>query len=83
MNRIKLAVLSLLALAFARPAGCCTANAESAAPADSSPLALLCKGAGVKAEDVTWRIQAGLSLAQAVEVALNNKNEAAATKGGK
>ena len=159
MKQIKLVVLSLLALAFARPVGFCTANNEappteraledytvdelkeiaphysveitasmkkadivsaikSAAgynsrnieskPEDrlsaleqrveqlaeenarlraASPVAiepttgldntttLLIQGAGVKAEDVTWRIRAGLSPAQAVEVALNEKNE--------
>ncbi len=48
-----------------------------------SSTSLLIKGAGVEAEDVNWRIRAGLSPAQAVEVAMNEKNEAAATKEAK
>ena len=41
---------------------------------DTSSLGLLIKGAGVEASDVNWRIVAGLSPAQAVEVALAQKN---------
>src|SRR4051812_32701734 len=43
--------------------------------ADDEPrldsTSLLIKGAGVNAEDVNWRIRAGLTPAQAVEVAVN------------
>lgn len=38
-------------------------------------LDLLLKGAGVEMKDVGWRIRAGLSHEQAVEVALNEKLE--------
>ena len=41
-------------------------------PADS-PLAMLCRGAGVDLADVRWRIQAGLDNEQAVEAALAQK----------
>ena len=41
---------------------------------------LLIKGAGVDAKDVVWRIRAGLTPAQAVEVAANEKAEAEAAK---
>lgn len=47
---------------------------------------LLIKGAGVDAEDVNWRIRAGLSPQQAVEVAMAEKVErenAATNKGEK
>lgn len=47
-----------------------------AAPEPSSTLALLCKGAGVELENVTWRIKAGLTEAQAVEVAAREAQEA-------
>jgi hypothetical protein len=117
MIRIKLALLSAIAVAFARPIGFSTANAAAtdAPPTEekpktnsdrialleqriaaqddelarlrtASPVAiepgtdhttqLLIKGAGVKMEDVGWRIRAGLSPAQAVEVALTEKTEA-------
>jgi hypothetical protein len=132
MNRIKLAVLSLLALAFARPVGFSTANTKAAekeqpladkvedavlgkpivddrppqeqiadlraelaavraavpvpvaaiAPLVTGTTALLIAGAEVDPADVGWRIRAGLSPAQAVEVALQEKNEAAANKKG-
>lgn len=153
-KRIKLAVLSLLALAFSAPIGFCTANADAPpaldemtveqlkdlaaknnvtitsdmkkadivaalqtgsgnggetdaqriarletqverltaaapvalpqiAPQVSSSTALLIAGAGVDEKDVTWRIRAGLSPAQAVEVALQEKNEAKAAKEAK
>ena len=50
-----------------------------------STTALLIKGAGVSEDDVTWRIRAGLSPAQAVEVAATEKTmaDAAKKKGGK
>lgn len=112
MKQIKLAVLSLVALAIARPPGFCTANTVADNEADiaalkaqvakqeeelkalraaqpvpvppgetlPSSLDLLIKGAGVKAEDVLWRIRAGLSHEQAVEVALAEKLEAEAAK---
>jgi hypothetical protein len=124
MKQIKLVVLSFLALAFAAPAGFCTANAKEPPLADKvedavlgkpveddRPLKeqvadlkatvaalraavpvppvfpvtggstdLLIKGAGVKAEDVNWRIRAGLTAAQAVEVALAEKNLAKEAK---
>ncbi|MEO7933214.1 MAG: hypothetical protein ABIT76_08665 [Chthoniobacterales bacterium] len=55
-------------------------RAEKAAPKpeieETSAIALMIKGAGVKAEDVNWRIRAGLDPAQAVEVALAEKLEA-------
>lgn len=104
MKRIKLVVLSLAALVFARPAGMCTANTQAediaalqeklakqeeviaglraAQPIPPPPAealgatGLLIKGAGVKLEDVDWRIRAGLSPAQAVEVAAAEKLEA-------
>jgi hypothetical protein len=126
MKNFKLAVLSLLALVFARPIGFSTANAASAADkaedaalgkpnpdetieqtvarlsaevvalraASAVPIApavpivtgsteLLMKGAGVNVGDVAWRIRAGLSPAQAVEVALMEKNEAKRAKEAK
>jgi hypothetical protein len=126
-QRIKLAVLSMLALAFARPIGFSTANAKAAEtptadqvenaalgkrnpdatveerlaaleaenanlraampvpvpviePVVGGTTALLIQGAGVDPADVTWRIRAGLTPAQAVEVALQEKNEAKANK---
>jgi len=117
MKQFRLVVLSLAALAFARPPGFCTANAAAEPPKDeggkpptqgerlaaleehiarqdeelarlraASPTALaadplpgsldlLLKGAGVEMKDVGWRIRAGLSHEQAVEVALNEKRE--------
>jgi hypothetical protein len=129
MNRIKLAVLSLIALAFACPIGFRTANAKGeqstadkvedatlgkpvedkrpleeqvadlraqlaavqnavpgavvAPPTVTGSTQLLIQGAGVDAKDVTWRITAGLTPAQAVEVALQEKNEAASRKEAK
>lgn len=75
-NRIKLAVLNLFALAFACPAGFRTANVnDKGVEAPLTPTELLIKGAGVDAKDVTWRIQAGLTPEQAVEVALAEKHE--------
>ena len=147
-NRIKLAVLSFVALAFAAPIGFCTANATDAHPAleemkvddlkalaasknveipsdakkadiiaalqkagaggeetqeqriarleahvqrltaastvalpmlqtaaPTGTTALLIQGAGVDAKEVTWRMNAGLSAAHAVEVALQEKTE--------
>jgi hypothetical protein len=89
MKKLKLVVLSLVALVFARPPGYCTANsAEAQAPEDNSPLALQCRGAGVDPADVRWRVQAGLDLDQAVQAALSQKTEneraaAEAAKAGK
>ncbi len=115
MKRISLAVLSLAALVFGRPAGFSTANAQSddiaalkaqadtlatqlasqedelkklraatsaPRPPDEVPtgIALLCKGAGVPLEDVTWRVQAGLDPEQAVEAAIAQKQSDAKAK---
>jgi alkylation response protein AidB-like acyl-CoA dehydrogenase len=52
-------------------------------PTVSSSTALLIAGAGVEQKDVAWRIIAGLSPAQAVEVALQEKNEAVSRKEAK
>lgn len=49
------------------------------APPDG-PLAMLCKGAGVKLEDVRWRMQAGLDAEQAVEAAIFQRDSDAAQK---
>lgn len=49
------------------------------APPDG-PLAMLCKGAGVKLEDVRWRMQAGLDAEQAVEAAIFQRDSDAALK---
>jgi hypothetical protein len=49
-------------------------------PVVGASTELLMKGAGVKAEDVNWRIRAGLTAAQAVEVALAEKNLAKEAK---
>jgi hypothetical protein len=86
MNRIKLLLLSLIALVFSAPIGFRTANVKpdpntgplpgEEAPAPDSEVGLLIKGAGVDWKDVTWRIRAGLTAKQAVEVALNEKREA-------
>lgn len=65
------------------------ASVRSALPVPPPPpvtpgsLDLLVKGAGVDVADVGWRIRAGLSQAQAVEVALQEKNETAARKESK
>lgn len=147
MKHIKFVVLSLLALAFARPPGLCTANVaddktktippENAPSTDAeikklkerlqaqeeeisklrkapdnsaeiaamkkrlaaqedeidelrsaqsagtvttpeepqSEVALLCRGAGVDPSEVLWRVRAGLSPKQAVEVASLEKAE--------
>lgn len=48
-----------------------------AIPALPTATELLIKGAGVDPEDVLWRIRSGLAPHQAVEVALNEKIEAA------
>lgn len=87
MNRTKLLLLSLGALIFGAPIGFRTANAKpdpntgplpgEEAPAADSEVGLLIKGAGVDWKDVTWRIRAGLTAKQAVEVALNEKRELA------
>ena len=52
-------------------------------PAPEVPLTsadLLLKGAGVSPEDVNWRVRAGLSVEQAVEVAVTEKAEVEAAK---
>lgn len=81
-QRIKLVALSLLALAFAPPIGCRTANAESTkpdaktgAPPPKSELDRLCEEAGVDPKDVIWRIRPGFTAKQAIEVAVNEKLE--------
>ena len=119
IKRIRIAVMSIIALAFSAPVGFRTANTkrgggkrgrkledvETGAPAapavevptpaaeppdpreqpiDQSSLSdetkTLIKGAGVDAKDVVWRIRAGLTPYQAVEVAAAEKAEADAAK---
>jgi hypothetical protein len=88
MKKFKLLVLGLLALTFSAPVGFRTANAkvpkvgdvntpDDQPPPEDSEVGLLIKGAGVDYKDVLWRIRAGLTPKQAVEVALNEKREAA------
>lgn len=87
MKRIKLTLLGFLALAFGAPLGFRTANAkpqvgdqntpDDKPPAPDSEVGLLIKGAGVDYKDVLWRVRAGLTPKQAVEVALNEKREKA------
>lgn len=74
---MKLFILQCLALASSRPPGFTTANA---ADEPLSPLAMLCKGAGVEIDDVRWRIQAGLDQAQAVEAAIAQRDADAKAK---
>lgn len=59
------------------------ASVSLAPVAPDTTTSLLIKGAGVDPEDVTWRIRAGLSPAQAVEVAALEKAEAEKAKGEK
>lgn len=76
ITRIKLTLLSLFALAFACPLGFRTANAADEQPPDpNSEVGLLIKGADVDYHDVLWRVRAGLTPKQAVEVAQQNKLE--------
>ncbi len=49
-------------------------------PTVNSSTTLLIQGAGVSVDDVAWRIRAGLDPAQAVEVAIQEKNEREAKK---
>ena len=55
--------------------------------ADNSTLGLLCKGAGVDPADVRWRVQAGVDVKLAVDAAVaqkqNDAASAASKKGGK
>lgn len=54
--------------------------AKPAAPAEPAApglLSMLAKGAGVDADDVAWRVEAGLDPEQAVRAALAQKNDAA------